>query len=96
MSVGDLAVYRAPASGLVLADALVVLDPWRCRWFGHRLRGRYEREPSGDFFERTAAERGERFYEVVSYPSRRVHPGAFECIWCERCGREWKREEGER
>jgi len=85
--------YRSPASDLVLAPTLVPeISMLRCRWLGHRLRGRFEREPSGDFFERADAERGKRFYVVVPYPSKSVYPSAFERVWCERCGREWVKE----
>lgn len=97
MSKGDLSVYRSPAEGFSPEPQLVPdLTPWRCRWFGHSLRGRYEREHNGDFQERSDAERGKKFYAVVDYPSAHVHSSAFETVWCARCGREWKRDKAKK
>lgn len=95
MSKNDLSVYRSPAEGFSPEPQLVPdLTPWRCRWFGHDLRGRYEREPHES--ERMAAAGGRRFYAVIDYPSAHVQTSAFETVWCARCGREWKRDKAKK
>lgn len=85
--------YRAPASGLVLVAPLVPLDPWRCRWFGHRLwcrviPAKVERKHVGWFIFGHWTDVSD-----YRYPNRLYAPSDLELVWCERCGREWKREE---
>lgn len=88
----ELSVYRAPADGLVLAEPIVPLDPWRCRLLGHSLVGRYERVPI-NYREEQLAREGTRLFAVVCFPSNDVPSRLFETVWCSRCSREWRRKE---
>lgn len=86
--------YRSPAKGLALTPTLVPeVSTLRCRLLGHKLRGNYEllRSSLGPT-QQVDYDNGHRFFDYTTFPSPNISPSRFLAVWCERCGREWRRE----